>query len=105
MIAIPERTYATFARAKDVRAAAVRSGVDEAALTRGLSVRASGVMMILECVWGGGVSRGVEGKGVPQGRGEEVGISVIERKRVRGGGTKGSRAASSRTSQANARLS
>jgi hypothetical protein len=42
-------THATLARAKDVRAAAVRSGVDEAALTRGLSVRASGAM-IGECV-------------------------------------------------------
>jgi hypothetical protein len=38
-------TYATVARAKDVRAAAVRRGVEEAALTRGLNERASGAMV------------------------------------------------------------
>jgi hypothetical protein len=39
-------TYAAVDLANDTRlAAAVRSGVDEAALTRGLNVRASGAMM------------------------------------------------------------
>jgi len=37
--------YDTVERAKEVRAAAVRIGLEEAALTRGLRVRASGAMI------------------------------------------------------------
>lgn len=44
----PQSTYAAGDLVNATRVAAVRSGVDEAALTRGLSVRASGAMM---CLW------------------------------------------------------
>jgi hypothetical protein len=50
------------------------------------------------------VSRGSEEMCITQVQGEEVDLSGIERKRVRGSRTKGYRAAASRTSQANARL-
>ena len=81
-------THAASARAKDVRAAAVRSGVDEAALTRGLNVRARGAM-IVDYGRGVGVSRGARVRDINKLLGKEASISVVGRKRERVSGTKG----------------